>query len=98
MSDIEQLLASLNFDKEDVREAAVFAARAAFVTVVDRLLESREWTRKRLAKEMGVSAGRISQILSDSDVTFSNAVAVLFCLGVDTSSVLHEIGQPRGPS
>lgn len=51
--------------------------------VVDLELEKREMSRKLLAEKMGVTPGRVSQVLSgDENITFKTFVEMLFALNL----------------
>lgn len=93
MSDetILEIAAGLELPPEGVADSAVYGSRIALTTVTNRLLEAKKWTRARLAKAMGVSGGRISQILNtETDVSFSNVVRMLHALDLDVASILHD--------
>ena len=87
---IEELLDGFSLPRESVEDAAVYGARVALTTVVNRLLGNKGWTRARLAQEMGVSGGRVSQVLNtETDVHLSTVVRMLHVLGLDFSDALH---------
>jgi hypothetical protein len=66
-----------------------------FVDEVSWFMREHKITRADLAQSMGVSPGRVSQILSgDENLTLRTLSSVLGALGADAELVLHPIDGP----
>jgi len=73
---------------------AVGRSMAAFVVLVDQLLEAKGWQRKDLAVRLGVTESALSQKLQEtSNITFESMVKILWELDVPLYDVFDELGK-----
>ncbi len=66
-----------------------------FVAQIEKLIDSGETTQAALAEKLGVSRGRVSQVLSNpGNVTLKNIVRYARALGKKVSVVAYDDGDP----
>ena len=69
----------------------VFRIAADFVVQIERKMEAERMTRKKLAKVLGVSVGRVSQVLNDpGNLTLRNIVQYARALGMKAAVVAYD--------
>lgn len=69
----------------------------SFVDEVTRYMNERKISRSGLAQAMGVSPGRVSQILSgDENLTVRTLSSVIAALGAEVGITLHAIDSAAG--
>ncbi len=72
-----------------------------FVAQIERLIDSGETTQAALAEKLGVSKGRVSQVLNNpGNITLKNIVRYARALGKKVSIVAYDDGDPdnhKGP-
>lgn len=83
----------VGYDKSYGREAAVLPARVT--DAIEEFMYDYGFTRTLLAERMGVTPGRVTQILSgDENLTLRSLAAVAAALGAEFHVMLSADGSP----
>ncbi len=91
MSDVASRLDDLVFDEADLIHAAKYAAGAALVTVMLCRADAMELSTTMLANRAGVDVETVALALSRPvEVPFGAVARILFALGLDLSSMIHQ--------